>query len=130
MGEKEMFVYRRKIFMKETDATGRLYFADQISLAAEAFQAFLFEQGGKAIDLPLVHVEADFGAPLKWGDTVKIALSVKKLGTTSFHLEAVLFREGGNLPVGKVVSVHVAVDPSTRGAMALPSSLLDQLGRL
>ena len=42
-----MFVYQRKIRVQDTDATGVLYFANQLQIGLEAFEEFMHTQGFK-----------------------------------------------------------------------------------
>jgi len=86
-----MFIYRRTIRVQDTDATGVLYFANQLQIALEAFEEFLLTQGfsfgemvrKKQFLLPIVHTEGDFFAPLTLGDQIEVHLSFSKIGTTS-----------------------------------------------
>ena len=40
-----MFIYHRLIHVQDTDATGVLYFANELQIALEAFEEFLLTQG-------------------------------------------------------------------------------------
>jgi 4-hydroxybenzoyl-CoA thioesterase len=52
--------------------------------------------GQRRIGLPAVHVDADFASPLRFGDEVRIALTVERLGTSSCALRFDLRRPDGH----------------------------------
>jgi 1,4-dihydroxy-2-naphthoyl-CoA hydrolase len=123
-----MFIYHTQIRLKDTDATGVLYFSEQFRMALEAFEEFLKERGFSLSQLlsspylmPIVHAEADYLAPLTVGDELQISLSVVKLGTSSVTTEC--FFRARNVVVGKVQIVHVVIEKETRTAVAIPDFL-------
>lgn len=116
-----MYKYSTTIRMRDTDATGSIYFTEVFRIAGEAFEAYLVSQKWQPTDylLPIVNANADFSARLKWGDVVTVHLSVERFGTTSFTLLALL--EG----VGKVSITHVTVSGSN--PIPIPERFLDCL---
>jgi 1,4-dihydroxy-2-naphthoyl-CoA hydrolase len=121
------------IKLHETDAAGIMFFGNQFRIVHDVYEIMLNRMGytfRKRCDeqdflLPLVHAEGDFFAPLRPGDRVTIALSVEKIGTTSFVLAYSLTMDGN--PVGRAKTVHVAVDPITFEKKALPEIFKKQL---
>ncbi len=74
--------------------------------------------------LPTVHLEVDFIAPSRFGEVLSATLSVRKVGTTSFHLDILLQGPapgGADRVRGKVVLV--LVDRKVNQAIALPDDL-------
>ena len=128
-----MFSHKHIICMKDTDATGHLYFLNQIQIAMESFEAFLRTQNFSIASmvkerkflLPIVHTEADFLSPLKLGDEIEIKLHIN-LGTKSFACESEFFLKGGK--VGKVSIVHAVVSSETGKSIVTPEELLSRLG--
>ena len=59
------------------------------------------------VGFPAVHAEADYHAPLKFGDTATIALSVAKLGATSITFRYQGRRDGVRCATGTVVCAVV-----------------------
>ena len=124
-----MFIYRRTIRVQDTDATGVLYFANQLQIALEAFEEFLLTQGfsfGEMVRknqflLPIVHTEGDFFAPLTLGDQVEVHLSFSKIGTTSITHTSELFKQGHR--VGTASIVHVVYCPNKGEAIPIPKEL-------
>lgn len=131
-----MHVYKTRIHLRDTDATGVLYFAEQFRLCLEAFENFLGEAGlplQALIDessflLPIVHAESDYSLPLYAGDEISISLSVGKMGTTSFTLTYQLFKQGE--PAGRASIVHVTVSQETQKPTPIPAKLLELLSKL
>jgi 1,4-dihydroxy-2-naphthoyl-CoA hydrolase len=123
--------------MRDTDAAGLIYFAEQLRIAHETFEAYLDFIGvgfasmlrGTPYIIPIVHTESDYHAPLFVGDRVTIQLQVERIGTTSFTLRFSLQREDG-AHVGTVRTVHVSIDRQTRKKIPLPDAIKQMLTTL
>ena len=98
------FVYTRAVRFDEIDAAGLVYFPKVVALAHEGLERMLAEgmPGGYAalvvgrrIGLPCVHFEADFKAPLRFGDDVRVTVTVGELGSSSVKLDVVVARTDG-----------------------------------
>ena len=125
-----MFVYRTQVRLKDTDATGVLYFSEQFKMALEAFEEFLKEKGLPLKQLlestylmPVVHAEADYLAPLMIGDELEILLKVAKIGTSSVTLSYTFHDPVRKIDVGRVEIVHVVVEREKRTSVAIPDFL-------
>jgi 1,4-dihydroxy-2-naphthoyl-CoA hydrolase len=112
-----MFTYRTQVRLKDTDATGVLYFSEQFKMALETFEEFLKERGFPLRQLlestylmPIVHAEADYLAPLMVGDELEIVLKVSKVGTSSVTLSYAFHDVVRKIDVGRVEIVHVVVE--------------------
>jgi 1,4-dihydroxy-2-naphthoyl-CoA hydrolase len=118
------------VHLRDTDATGVLYFSEQFRMALEAFESFLRAKGDPLHELlqsplifPIVHAEADYLAPLKVGDPLEITLHEGKVGTTSLTLHYRFFDPQRKQEVGRVKIVHVATDKKSQKAVAVPERL-------
>ena len=118
-----MFTYRMQVRLKDTDATGVLYFAEQFKMAMDVFEEFLKERGApfrQLLDsnylMPVVHAEADYLAPLMVGDELQIELGVAKIGTSSVTLIYTFYDVIRKMTVGRVKIVHVAIERHQRSA--------------
>jgi 4-hydroxybenzoyl-CoA thioesterase len=86
-----MFVFERPIRFDEVDPAGIVFFARYANFAHEAIEGFFEDlEGGypaliqkRRIGLPIVRYEADFLAPLRYGDRMRVETSVTQLGKTS-----------------------------------------------
>lgn len=128
--------FSRRLSLKQTDATGTLYFAAQLELCLEAFEAFLQGNGlplralleEKHFLTPIAHVDADYFLPLKVDDIIDVEIFLKSLGKRSFTLEFSL-KKGKEL-AGRAQIVHVAVDKATVSSIDLPGELKALLANL
>ena len=129
-----MFVHKTKIRLRHTDATGVLFFPEQLTLALEAFEDFLESRNSSlkqifqaSFLLPVVHVEANYTAPLRVGDPLEIALTVKNKGTSSITLAYRFFDPVRKIEVGTAEIVHVVVDRQKYTPLPIPEMLLQIL---
>ncbi len=128
-----MYERFRTIRLRETDATGVLYFSEQLKLALEIFEEYLSEKGPslqeitmqKEFLLPIVHVEADYKMPLCLGDQVLIQLWVEKIGNSSFTLKTIFWLHGKE--AGQTTIVHVATSQKTGKSTPIPLALVATL---
>jgi 1,4-dihydroxy-2-naphthoyl-CoA hydrolase len=125
-----MFIYRTKVRLKDTDATGVLYFAEQFRMALEAFEEFLKERGFSLSQLlsspylmPVVHASGDYLAPVTVGDELEISLKVSKIGTSSVTMQSTLRDRDRGVDVGRVEIVHVVVDREKKTSVPIPAFL-------
>ncbi|PWU14689.1 MAG: hypothetical protein C5B45_04060 [Chlamydiae bacterium] len=130
-----MFEYQTQIRMRNTDATGNLFFSEQFNLALEAFEEFLVSINRDVdhllhqMEMPIVHAEADYKKPLQLRDPLKITLGINRLGNTSFSIFYFLFNLKTQEEVGSVVIVHVCIDSTTKKSIPLPLKLRECLER-
>lgn len=121
--------------MRDTDATGALYFTAQLSFAVEAFEemlrqgnlplAKLLKEGEYA--LPVVHAETDYLTPLHVGDGVEVQLTVSDIGNTSFTIACDFVKVDSDTVVGTASTTHVVVNKETEKGMPIPPALLTLL---
>ena len=130
-----MFEYRTQIRMRNTDATGHLFFSEQFNLALEAFEEFLVSINRDEdplldqMEIPIVHVEVNYKKPLQLRDPLKIILGINRLCNTSFSVSYFLFNLRAQEEVGSVVIVHVCIDSITKKSIRLPLKLRECLER-
>lgn len=129
------FERSRTITLRQTDAAGVLFFAEQLALVHDVEEE-LFASVGFPIGtvlrehpfaLPIVHAETDFLAPLVVGDVVRVALTIEHVGASSFVVGHLVTKDGRDAPVGTGKIVHVCIDKATRQKTPLPSTLTERL---
>lgn len=133
-----MLVHHYTIRMNDTDAAGRIYFADQFRIAHESFEAFLSDIGHDfarflnelPFMIPIVHAKGDYKAPLFVGDRLRIELTVGKLGRSSFTLNYRITRHPDHQLVGLVSIVHATIDKETNRPCPVPDRMQRILRRL
>ena len=130
------FHSQRVIRLGDTDATGVLYFIHQLRIALETFEEFMRQSGlclslvieEKKFLLPIVHVESDFLAPLKAGDSIDVSLNLARMGVSSFTY-SVQFKKGDRV-VGTTSIVHVFCSTEKNGSQPIPDHYKNILRRL
>ncbi|MFC9929222.1 acyl-CoA thioesterase [Streptomyces sp. NPDC127190] len=90
-----IFARDKRIWFHHCDPAGIVFYPQYLLLMNELLQEW-FETGlrtdyaglfaERRLGIPTVRLECDFHAPSRLGDTVRFALSVPRIGTSSFHL--------------------------------------------
>jgi 4-hydroxybenzoyl-CoA thioesterase len=123
--------YERPVRFEDVDAAGILFFARIFGYCHEAMEAlFAPLEGGyvrlineRKIGLPAVRVEADFKAPMRYGDSALIALTVPRVGVTSCSLQYALTRKRDGANVALVKHVCVTSSLLTLTKVPMPDDL-------
>ena len=127
-----MYQYSTVIQVRNTDALGRLYFADQFNLCHDAYQSFMthigFPMPRTPTDCPhlaIVHAEGDYHALLMIDDPIEVHMTVASLGNASITFQYHLYRN--EELVGKAQIIHVVMDPVNACKMTIPPAMREQL---
>ena len=123
----------------EIDAAGIVYFARYFVWCHDAMESALAPVDGgypglvlrRRRGFPAVHVEADYAAPLRFGDDARVALGVERIGTSSVHLRFELARAADGQRVATVRHVVVLTDLDAMKSRPLPDdvrAVLEGLG--
>ena len=124
-----MFIYKTEVRLHDTDAAGRIFFANQFVIVHDAYEQLLVKFGfsfpsmlkGGRYFLPIVHAESDYKAHLTVGDKISIAVKVGHIGHTSFTFEYIIRR--CQTVVGTAKTVHVTISTRTDKKTPLPAPL-------
>lgn len=82
----------QKIRFDDVDGAGIVYYPRFLHLCHAAFEDFFDEVAPfsypaliseRRLGFPTVHIDADFKAPLAYGDTAIVTLAIEKVGTSS-----------------------------------------------
>lgn len=100
-----MVVHERPIRFEEVDAAGLVFFARYAAYAHEAMERlFAPLEGGypaliltRRIGLPAVRLEAEYAAPVRYGEALRIETTVARLGNRSATLRYRMIRGDGTL---------------------------------
>lgn len=127
-----MFKTIYKIAFCETDPGGILFFAEFFKIAHIAYERFFeslkLERNYFLDDryiLPIVHANADYLSPVKFGDELKCEVNVGKIGKTSFELVYKLINK--NKISAEVLTKHVVVKKENFKKADIPNDLLEKL---
>lgn len=111
---------RKRIYLRDTDATGVIYFTELQRIALEAFEDHFDLKKMLSQEnflLPIVHAEADYKVPLRCGDEVEISFTLTP-GISSLTVSyQIMLRD---VLAAAVTIVHVAVDRQTLVSIPLP----------
>lgn len=132
--------YRTRVEWIDTDASG-IYHNSTVTRFVEAAEAALMhERGlhGYFPSAPRVRYEADFLAPLRFGQDVTATVRLARIGRSSMGWEFEVWGEESEdrprtlAARGSYVTVHIGAEPATRGearsARPWPAEWLAALG--
>jgi YbgC/YbaW family acyl-CoA thioester hydrolase len=126
------FVWRSRLRWGDTDASGRVYYGSLFRHLEAAEMEFLRDTGYiyatgelEHVTFPRVHAECDYTSALVNDDLMDIAVSVERVGRSSFTLAFEVSVESRNAARGKVTVV--CMDRATQKATALPEKFADAL---
>jgi len=131
-----MFVNKSRIYFNQVDPGGILFYGEVFNIVHSAYEEMLnsfdldtnyFEHSEFAI--PIIHSEADYLKPVKFGDEIITKIVVSELKTSSFSLEFEIQDIIGNILV-KVKTVHVFVKKKGFAKTELPTGLRNKLNEL
>jgi 4-hydroxybenzoyl-CoA thioesterase len=96
------FVHTFPVRFADVDHAGIVYYPRFFHYFHAAFEEFLRQRMGarsyldlldrRRIGLPAVRCECDYRAPLRFGDMVRVAMEVERLGGKSIHFRYRLWR--------------------------------------
>lgn len=126
------FRYSTPPRFQDVDAAGIVFYARLFAYFHDAYVAFLESMGPelalhRAVEsadflIPLVHAEADFKAPLRFGDEATTTVSVERIGRSSYTLAYQIHRGDGQLAASGQ-TVHACASKAEFRARPLPEAL-------
>lgn len=132
----EGYARDQRVPFHHVDAAGIVFFGRVFEWFHELYVAFLEEAGfplpeqlraGVAI-APLTHADADYLAPLRFGDPIRVAMVRSDVTVDRVRLGYRVTGPTGPAVVGS--AVHVFVDPTTFQRVAMPEGLRVAFERL
>jgi YbgC/YbaW family acyl-CoA thioester hydrolase len=127
----EPFVWESRIRFVDTDASGRIHYTALFRHFEAAEFEFLRSIGCEYHSLeggyPRVHVECDYVAALRSDDLIQTAVTVERVGGSTFTLAYAASLEGRPAARGKITVV--CLDPKTQRPRPLPERLAEALQR-
>ncbi len=119
-----MFVHKRAVRFEEVDAAGIVFFGRFFEYCHDAMERFFDGVPGgyvglimkRRIGFPAVHAEADWKAPLRYGDAMRIEVTVRRVGTSSctFRYRFLRASDGVEAAVIEHVTVSTNLDAMTK----------------
>ncbi len=127
------FIWESRIRFADTDASGRIHYTALLRHFEAAEFEFLRAIGcpytsfvDEGVGFPRVHVECDYLSALRCDDLISTAVTVDRVGGTSFTLAFAVSREGRVAAKGKITIV--CMDPATQRPRAVPERMAKALG--
>ena len=73
------------------------------------------------IIFPIVNCEANFHAPIKIGDLLKVKIAPHKINTHLFQVNSFFIKNGNKVAEGKII--HCSLDVDSRNKIEIPDQL-------
>lgn len=129
----QVFRTKKTLTFKEADPAGIMFFGNIFGISHDAFEEFIVAAGYtwsewfKTQDyiIPIRHTEANYLAPFFPGQTYDLAVTVSKIGQTSFTMKYEFSKNSVSHAV--VTMVHTVVDTKTKQKLALPQIMRTRL---
>jgi acyl-CoA thioester hydrolase len=122
----------------EIDQQGVVFNGHYLTWFDEACTGFLDHLGvtypaliDSGHDIQVVHSEIDFLAPVRWRDSVRVAVACRRIGSTSFTLDFSVLRQNDGVAEQTAVrghNVYVVVSPEDWAKRPIPDKLREALG--
>ncbi len=126
------FSIQRRIYYHNTDAGGVVYYADYLALLEEGRTDLCLARGvdtralmDRGIVFPVVHVEAEYKSPARYGDVVTITTTVERVGNSSITFSQKITRDDRLLVAA--TTVWACVDLKAGGSVAVPEDIASKL---
>lgn len=125
-----MYTHTTTLRLRDTDATGAIYFPNIFDLSLQALEAYMESvqmpasamiRNGRC-NLPVVRAEADFLKPICTGEHLRIDVISDKVGDTSFTVLYRIRNQDG-VEMALVRITHVLVNRTQGGKTPLTDEL-------
>lgn len=131
MGEK--FEYQFRVAFHEVDPGGVMFYAHLFTRAHEAFSSLMAACGFDLAEvvrdgsylIPIVHAQADYSAPLRFGDETKITVQPTDIGRSSLRMHYDFLLDDSLCACAE--TVHVFVSSGSRETISIPDRLNQHL---
>jgi 4-hydroxybenzoyl-CoA thioesterase len=116
----------------EVDYAQIVYFPRYFGYCHWVFEDFFAREVGvsysdmlqkQRVGYPTVHAEADFKAPLRFGDPVKVVMDTVKLGNRSITCRFRLYHEGRRQLCAQIELVTAAISMDTITSVDIPEEV-------
>lgn len=126
-----LFQHQRPVRFQDIDAAGIAFFANVFGFFHDAYVEHLAARGialshvisAGTWGAPLVHAEADYKAPMRFGDTLTVAISGAQLGETSITVEYEIRNAATQRLCCLGKTVHAFIDRATFKPRPVPEEV-------
>ena len=132
------FTSIHKIRFDDVDGAGIVYYPKYFHLCHAAFEDFFDSAAsisypdlirGRRLGFPTVAIDSSFTAPLTYGDTAVVELSVEKIGTTSVTFSYRIRRRRDGVACFAATVTTVLIDLDSQQPQTIPADLRTMLER-
>ena len=125
-----------KIRFDDVDGAGIVYYPKYFHLCHAAFEDFFDSAAsisypdlirGRRLGFPTVAIDSSFTAPLTYGDTAVVELSVGKIGTTSVTFSYRIRRRRDGVACFAATVTTVLIDLDSQQPQTIPADLRTML---
>jgi len=130
------FTSIHKIRFDDVDGAGIVYYPKFFHLCHAAFEDFFDSAAsisypdlirGRRLGFPTVAIDSSFTAPLTYGDTAVVELSVEKIGTTSVTFSYRIRRRRDGVACFAATVTTVLIDLDSQQPQTIPADLRTML---
>jgi len=130
------FTSIHKIRFDDVDGAGIVYYPKYFHLCHAAFEDFFDSAAsisypnlirGRRLGFPTVAIDSSFTAPLTYGDTAVVELSVEKIGTTSVVFSYRIRRRRDGVACFAATVTTVLIDLDSQQPQTIPADLRTML---
>ena len=126
-----MFRFERPVRFSEVDAARIVFFARYLEFCHDALEALFAPLPGgyahlimaRGIGIPSVRVEADYHAPLRYGDTALVDVAVERIGGRSITFAHAITRAADGVRCATIRQVVVVCELDGLRSLDLPDDL-------
>jgi 4-hydroxybenzoyl-CoA thioesterase len=126
-----VFVFSRPVRFEEIDAARIVFFARYLNMCHDAMEAFFGALPGgyaglvvgRKIGFPAVRAECDYTSSLRYGDVVRVEVTVPHVGNTSVTFAYRLVRENDGAEVGRAKQTCVVCNLETMTKLRIPDDV-------
>ena len=134
MKPADLLILQKKVRFCDFDSSGVIHFHNLLKLSHEAWEESIeiygipyqdifpdFSIRKSQILFPIVNCEANFFAPIKIGDFLKVKISPNKINSHLFQVNSFFIKNENKVAEGKII--HCSLDVDSRNKIALPNQL-------
>lgn len=128
-----MFSTKIQAYFFDADPAGIIFYGKIFYYIHAAYENFLKNMKlnknyfkDENVALPIIHAEADYKSPIKFGELINIQITVTRLKKSSFELHYKIYTNKKDA-VATAKTVHVCVDKNYFKKVNLPEDLYKNL---
>lgn len=126
--QQPAFVWERTVDFADTDAAGVVHFSNVFRYLEACEHGFLkslgiqvFGGSDPAVAWPRVHAECTYHRPLRFGEALRVALFIEKVGESSVTYRFIVANAREPVAEARLTAVHLEIRGNTAQKAPLPA---------